>query len=346
MWHAAKQEARTFAEFIGLPGFIMKSSFNALYPDQRQDKDFYLQGSRQMDSATRQYYERNLGAGMFVSPTTENGLAGYSEPFRRFVQHEGFAPQVNEIANDIPSWIPGDDHPIDFKKGDPYTKVDEGYARLPGAGYAALHPEVEGINPEDYPDINKLGILADIAPYSREYNRIRAMVDKRANGNPELRAHYEQIVGQVRQTKESTLQVDERRFDAPVDKIEGTVMKASFQCIELSEYPGRVFHFSAVGSSMADLVADQLGKSNKMTRAEAAGLADNKLKERDIYLSTALAGGTLVNLTVARGAADNSQSARAVFEADGVNINRELIDKGCGRFRKDLGGAEEQALSI
>jgi hypothetical protein len=39
-----------------------------------------------------------------------------------------------------------------------------------------------------------------------------------------------------------------------------------------------------------------------------------------------LAEGTRVNLTVARGAADNSQHARAVFEAGGVNINRELID--------------------
>ena len=87
-----------------------------------------------MDSVTRQYYERSLGAGMFVSPATENGLTGYSEPFRRFVQHEGFTPQVNEIANDMPSWIPGDDHLINFRKGDPYIKVDEGYARLPGAG--------------------------------------------------------------------------------------------------------------------------------------------------------------------------------------------------------------------
>src|SRR5674476_1217633 len=52
MWHAAKQEIRTFAEFIGLPGFIMKSSFNALYPDQRQGKDVYLQGSRQMVRCT------------------------------------------------------------------------------------------------------------------------------------------------------------------------------------------------------------------------------------------------------------------------------------------------------
>jgi hypothetical protein len=87
---------------------------------------------------------------------------------------------------------------------------------------------------------------------------------------------------------------------------------------------------------MADLVADTLGSKNAMTRAEAAGLADNKLRERDVYLSTALAEGTRVNLTVAHGAADNSQSVRAVIEADGVNINRELIDQGFGRFRKDI----------
>jgi hypothetical protein len=63
-WHSAKQEVRTFAEFIGLRGFIMKSVFNSVYPDQNKGKDVYLQGSRQMDSLSRQYYERNLGAGM------------------------------------------------------------------------------------------------------------------------------------------------------------------------------------------------------------------------------------------------------------------------------------------
>jgi hypothetical protein len=46
---------------------------------------------------------------MFLSPETENGLVGYSEPLRRFIQHEGNSPQVNE-------------------------NEDEGYARLPGAG--------------------------------------------------------------------------------------------------------------------------------------------------------------------------------------------------------------------
>jgi hypothetical protein len=89
-------------------------------------------------------------------------------------------------------------------------------------------------------------------------------------------------------TLDIPLSATQRRFDAPIDKIEGTIKSASFHGVELSEYPGRVFHFSAVGSSMADLTADQLGKANAMTRGEAAGLADNKLRERDVYLSTAL----------------------------------------------------------
>ena len=42
--------------------------------------------------------------------------------------------------------FPGEDHFINFRKGDPYVKVDEGYARLPGAGYEALHPELEGVD--------------------------------------------------------------------------------------------------------------------------------------------------------------------------------------------------------
>lgn len=67
---------------------------------------------------------------------------GYTEPFRRFVQRESFSPQANEIPNTMPSWLPGDDYLTNFHVGDPYVRIDEGYARLPGAGYEALHPDV------------------------------------------------------------------------------------------------------------------------------------------------------------------------------------------------------------
>jgi hypothetical protein len=46
----------------------MMSGYNALYPNQRQGKDVYLQGSRQMDSVTRQYYERSPDAAICFPP--------------------------------------------------------------------------------------------------------------------------------------------------------------------------------------------------------------------------------------------------------------------------------------
>ncbi len=123
-----------------------------------------------MTNVSRRYYEQELGAGMAPSPGMEE-MFGYTEPLRRFIQREGFEPQANEIPNTMPSWMPGKDYYTDFHKGDPYIKVDQGFARLPGSGYAALHPELKDVNPEDYPDIHKMAILADVAPYSREYNQ-------------------------------------------------------------------------------------------------------------------------------------------------------------------------------
>jgi hypothetical protein len=127
-------------------------------------------------------------------------------------------------------------------------------------------------------------ILADVAPYSREYQKFSQKVRSQAKDNPDLRAEYERIAEQVRQTKASTLQVAQKHFNAPTDRIEGTVKSASAKGIELAEYPGRIFHLSSVGSSMADLTAEMLGSSNSMTRSQAVKEADMKLQERDRYL--------------------------------------------------------------
>jgi hypothetical protein len=122
---------------------------------------------------------------------------------------------------------------IPLKKGDSYTKVDEGYARLPGAGYEALHPELKVINPEDNPDIAKMRILADVAPYSRQYQKYSSIIHNQTRDNSELEEEYERILEHVRKTKESTLQVARRHFNAPADTIEGTVKSTGAQVVEL-----------------------------------------------------------------------------------------------------------------
>jgi hypothetical protein len=156
--------------------------------------------SRQIDSFTRRYYEKELGAGVGPSLSGTEHF-GYTEPFRRFVQNETFSPQANEIPNTAATWLPGDDYYTNFHEGDPFIKVPEGYARLPGAGYEALHPELQGVNPEDYPDIHKMAILADVAPYSREYHTYRQKIGKQAQNNTELEIEYEKILNRVKKTR-------------------------------------------------------------------------------------------------------------------------------------------------
>jgi hypothetical protein len=165
---AAGQEANIFAECTGLYGFIAKSVGQALFPDTNsKGRNVYFQRSRQISNVSRRYYEHELGA---VAGPSMSGTDpfGYTEPLRRFIQRESFEPQANELPNRAPSWLPGNDYYTDFHKGDPYIKVDQEFARLPGAGYEAVHPEIAGIDPESYSDITKLAILADVAPYPRK----------------------------------------------------------------------------------------------------------------------------------------------------------------------------------
>lgn len=85
----------------------------------------------------------------------------------------------------------------------------------------------------------------------------------------------------MRRTKESTLEVAQKHFNAPVDTLEGTVKRASSEGVELEEYPGRTFRFSTVGMKMADLVADDLGRRNSLSRAAAVEDAGRSVRNRE-----------------------------------------------------------------
>jgi hypothetical protein len=116
------------------------------------------------------------------------------------------------------------------------------------------------VSPEDYPNIHKMAILANVAPYSREYNTFRQIVGKEAEGNTELEIEYEKILNRVKQTRESVIKMTDRHFTAPVDEISGTIEEATPHGISLKEYPGRLFQFSSVSTSAADMSARILGE--------------------------------------------------------------------------------------
>ena len=160
--------------------------------------------------------------------------------------------------------------------------------------------------------------------------------------NTELRIEYEKILDRVRQTRESVIRMDNRRFTEPVDEIEGTVATATPGGITLKEHPGQVFQFSSVGMSAADMSASILGEHNNLTRTEVAGQVEERREKLLGYLAGTV--GSKARLTIPQGTLGRAERARAVIEVDGKNLNRELIDQGYGQYREHLGGAEAQEL--
>jgi hypothetical protein len=123
---ALHQEVEIGKEYVGMMGFSAGMIWEKLFPDPERGKDVYFQGSRQMTNLSRRYYEREMGAGYAPNPITSE-MFGYTEPLRRFIQRESWEPQANEIRNTMPSWLPGDDYMTNFKVGDPYVRIDDGY---------------------------------------------------------------------------------------------------------------------------------------------------------------------------------------------------------------------------
>ena len=338
-----KRELISFAEYTGLPGFIATTVYGAAGPRGTPGKDVILQGSRQMTSWSRQYYQRELGAVSGVNPNEPGAMPfGYSEPLRRFIQPEKLAVQANEIPNTMPRWMPGEDYMINFRTGDPYARIPEGAARLPGPAYGELHPELRGLNPDQYPDFYRYKILADVAPYSKEYLIYRAKIRTMAQKDTKLQIQYEHIEDQVRQMKESSLNTTQRRFTAPVENISGTIKRATAQGIELSEYPGRFFTFSSIGTSASDLSAVVLGEKNNQSRTENARTVEKREAQLQEFLAQQV--GMKARLVVPLGTEEHATEARAVIFIDDVDLNKAIIDQGMGKLRKDLGGAEAQAM--
>jgi intein/homing endonuclease len=92
-----------------------------------------------------------------------------SEPVRRFIPRtRSYLETYNPLKNTMPSWMP-EDYFLDLKYGNPFQKIKEAEIRLPGPGYEALHPEVAGVHPEEYPLVHRLKILGDVAMWSDEY---------------------------------------------------------------------------------------------------------------------------------------------------------------------------------
>jgi hypothetical protein len=89
-------------------------------------------------------------------------------------------------------------------------------------------------------------------------------VGNQAHGDTELEIEYEKILNRVRQTRESVIRMQDRHFTESVEEISGTVEEVSAGGVTLREFPGRVFQFSSVSTSAADMSARILGEQNNL----------------------------------------------------------------------------------
>jgi hypothetical protein len=200
--NAFSEQMYRMQQLTGLPGFLMSTIKKAvtgspgLFDQERQ-----LQSADDITSASRGYYDMNLG-----------DIGGTNEFFRRLLPHkQNQIETYNPIRNSMPDWMIGSgDRGPDLQHGDPYSAIPEGEIRLPGEGFAAAHPELKGVDPADYPDIWKYKILADVAPFSSKFNDVEKRI---ADANRERRLSedektiYDQTKAQLKEKR------NKRTFD-------------------------------------------------------------------------------------------------------------------------------------
>lgn len=189
------EQAYRLTELTGLVGFTMSSIKKAITgSDEWFDQEERLQSARRMYGAEREYWDASLGGGL-----------GTTEFFRRLYPHRRRQiPEYNPIRNTMPEWLPGPgERGPDLLHGDPFASIREGELRLPGEGFAARFPELEGIDPEDYPDVYKYKILSDVAPYTTKTSQMERMVRAASNRGELTEAEQELFETAKEQMKEA-----------------------------------------------------------------------------------------------------------------------------------------------
>jgi hypothetical protein len=183
---AASEGAYTLAEQMGLRGWaISEAVSNITGRPNFLPEGPVAQSARRATGWERAFWDSNIGD---PYETTEW--------IRRVIPHRRRGiEEYNPIPNEMPSWMPGEDYFTNFRTGDPYTKVELGEARLPGAGYEALH-ELHSRIPKVYDAVDRFLILSDVAPYSKEYNHYKylaiAMTKKDPFWSGQVQRHIEQ----------------------------------------------------------------------------------------------------------------------------------------------------------
>ena len=201
------------SEIAGIFGFATKASSGF----EEGGRGPTLQDSGLMSSYNRAFWDMELG-----------GLGGdISEITRRYLARDPNKNYYNPIRNTMPEWMPGAEYFVDFKHGDPYSRVNAGLMRLPGDAYEKLY-NVKKDEFGNYSALDRLRILGDVAPYSDQYRMARkqvSLLNQHGMLTEDEQAEYKTMREQVSKKKEKKLMYDRRFRDADVITETVTVTK-------------------------------------------------------------------------------------------------------------------------
>jgi hypothetical protein len=265
-----------------------------------------------------------------------------SESVRRYIPNRRSSiEEYNPLSSGLPSWLPGPDSQyfLDFSKADIYGKVKEPWARLPGPGYSQLHPELKGVDPEQYSPYHRYRVLADVAPWSREYGAYNRVMSKYMG---EGRLTPEQML-EIQATRKRVLEVKKARDFQPYmydsDAIQKMTVRVTGE-LEPGVYTTNAFGeapivMAGVNTSELSLasVARQRGSAANAQAAIRQGAA--KRVELSDYLRSYIHPGAEVDIFVHKDPSlmmeysdEGKPQVQAIISAAGRNINRELLERG------------------
>lgn len=199
-------------EFMGLRGFAVKAIKENITgsPEIFADPN-EARSAKDIDSIVRDFYDLQIGGG-FLTTEALRRVFQNQDSFQK-AQMEA-SVDLNPLKNMMPSWMPGSDYVVNFKSGDPFLKVKDGYYRLPGKGFASRYDGLKETDPENYPDIYKYKILADVAYGSKEFREIKGRLQNRELTDYEQDI-FDQVENQVREKKDSEINVrDPKTYDS------------------------------------------------------------------------------------------------------------------------------------
>lgn len=294
----AKQMEYSVRELLGVYGWAAQVIAGGEPLEGRR----VIASANRMASLQRSFWELELG-----------GLGGtLSEIGRRFLPHPQRTKDWNPIPNQMPDWLPGEDYFINFRVGDPYTKVPMGEVRLPGAAYEATHTLYSDPWFGKYGALTRFMILADVAPYSKEYRAyeqiVRAMF-REGMLPSEWRPVFERTLEETRAQK--------RKYDFYEYRFTGVHKKVRTEWVTVTRIlDSSTFLTEEFPDHPVRLAGVRLNQSMPIANFIQPGM-----KVQIVYNAD----------EEARYADDMLRTIRAAVIINGVNLNYELLRSGAGR---------------